>query len=119
MRAHAADIRQRHSQNQRLLAGHSGQVEAEQRLYRAAQADESRLGREIELGERGARDSATRTEALEASCAKLTKRLDASKRRIKLDRERLLEWEERLNRKEEKNAVIEQFVRSDEKTFKV
>ena len=119
IRRHAADIKHEEAQRRRLLGARSAEVETEQRLYRAAQADESKLVQETRGHEKKAKETEERLASLRANVAKLTKKLEATKRNILVDRDRLLAWEEKLNEKEEKNTVVEQFVRSDEKTFKV
>jgi chromosome segregation ATPase len=119
IRKHAVDVRQEHIQNQRLLGAHSAQVETEKRLCLAAQAEKTRLVQDTKQSERQVRETAEKIETLQQNVARLTKKLKASKTSIKTDTHTLIEWEERLNKKEEKNIIIEQFVKSDEKTFKV
>ncbi|XP_011504771.1 PREDICTED: coiled-coil domain-containing protein 39 [Ceratosolen solmsi marchali] len=118
IRKHAADVRQELSQNQRLLGAHSAQVETEKQLCLAAQAEKTRLIHETKQCERHLHDTTAKIDSLQQNVTRITKKLQASKKSIKTDTSRLLEWEERLNKKEEKNIIIEQFVKSDEKTFK-
>ena len=88
-------------------------------MYRASLANESQLSQEIRQRERQTKDTDDRLAGLQQNMGRLTKKLETLKKNIQMDKDRLLTWEEKLNRKEEKNMVIEQFVKSDEKMFKV
>lgn len=119
IRRHTANVRQEQRQNQQLLRAKSSQLETENHLYKVAQVEESRLQRETKQSEKETRDSGEKIEKLEENLERLSKKLEASRKSIELEQNRLKGWEEKLNKKEEKNTVIEHFVKSDEKTFKV
>lgn len=119
IRRHTGDVRQEQKQNQRLLRGQSCQLETENQLYRVAQLEESRLQQETKQREKESRESGEKIGKLEDSLERLSKKLESSRKSIELEQDRLRAWEDKLSKKEEKNTVIEQFVKSDEKTFKV
>ncbi|KAL7305753.1 hypothetical protein TKK_0002003 [Trichogramma kaykai] len=118
IRKHASDIKAEENQRRRLLGAHSGEVEAEQRLYKLAQAEESKIQQDARNCEKKTKETDEKLQTLQSNVAKLTKKLESIKKNILVDRDKLLAWEERLNRKDERNQLIEQFVKSDEKTFK-
>ncbi|XP_014212580.1 coiled-coil domain-containing protein 39-like [Copidosoma floridanum] len=115
---HGTDVRQEQSQNQRLLAAHAAQLEAEKHLYGLSRMEEGRLRRESKLAARETSETEERTAVLKQRLAKSSRKLEDTKRGIALDKESLADWEEKLNRAEEKNLVIEHFVRTDDKSFK-
>ncbi|KAJ8669687.1 hypothetical protein QAD02_000946 [Eretmocerus hayati] len=118
MRLHGSDVRQQQRENQRLLAASSAQLEAERQIYRQAQIDESRLLRELHDREKNSDETQRKLTSLQNELDKLAKKLDSTSAKIQLDQQRLAAWEEQLAKADDRNLVIEQFVRSDEKTFK-
>ncbi|XP_058807541.1 coiled-coil domain-containing protein 39 [Phymastichus coffea] len=118
IRKHASDVKQEQKHNQKLLSAHSTQVETENHLYRLSQSEESKLAQEMKQREKQTRELNDKIIMMKQNVVKLTKKLENTKRNIQLDKDRLLSWEEKLNKKEEKNMIIEQLVKSDEKDFK-
>ncbi|XP_046818112.1 coiled-coil domain-containing protein 39 [Vespa crabro] len=118
IKKHAINIKLQQDLNQNLLTAHSAQLEKEDHLYRLSNSTESNLRHEMRDFNKTWNDINERVSNIEKDLAKLTKKIESSKKAVKFDENNLLRWEEVLNRKEEDNELIEEYMKQDTKKYK-
>lgn len=119
IKKHAVNIKLQQDLNQNLLTAHSAQLEKEDHLYRLSNSTESSLRHEMQDFNKTWNDINERVSNIEKDLAKMTKKIESSKKAVKFDESDLLRWEEVLNRKEEDNELIEEYMKQDTKKYKV
>ena len=112
-------IESQRDHNQNLITAHSAQIEAENNLYKTSQSVLSSLNHEIHKFEKEKKEATERISNMEKDMEKLNDKLKTMQSTIKLDQTRLLQWEKTLQREGKDNELIQQFIKSDEKKFKV
>lgn len=119
IKKHAVNIKIQQDLNQNLLTAHSAQLEKEDHLYRLSNSTESSLRHEMQDFNKTWNDINERVSNIEKDLAKMTKKIESSKKAVKFDENDLLRWEEVLNKKEEDNELIEEYMKQDTKKYKV
>ena len=115
---HATNVKIEHDYNQKLITAHAAQLEAENNLVRIRANAESSIAQEIRNLEKEKKDIQERKAYLEKELTKLSNKIEESKRNVEFDRVKLVKLEESLNRDEERNQIIEGFIKIDAKDFK-
>ncbi|XP_043669099.1 coiled-coil domain-containing protein 39 isoform X1 [Vespula pensylvanica] len=118
IKKHAVNIKLQQDLNQNLLTAHSAQLEKEDHLYRLSNSTESNLRHEMQDFNKTWNDINERVSNIEKDLAKITKKIESSKKAVKFDENNLLKWEEVLNKKEEDNELIEEYMKQDTKKYK-
>ncbi|KAG7209572.1 hypothetical protein KM043_015649 [Ampulex compressa] len=118
VKKHTENLTVQRDLNQKLLAAHSAQLEAEDHLYRLSVSTESNLRQETRQFEKEWREVNQRVSNVEKELLNVTKKVENMKRTIKFDEGDLPKWEEVLNRKEEENQLIEQYMKEDANKYK-
>lgn len=119
IKKHAVNIKIQQDLNQNLLTAHSAQLEKEDHLYKLSNSTESNLRHEMQDFNKTWNDINERVSNIEKDLAKMTKKIESSKKAVKFDENDLLRWEEVLNKKEEDNELIEEYMKQDTKKYKV
>lgn len=119
MKKHASDITMRHEFNQKLLAEHSTQMEAEDHLYRLSGNTESSLRQEAHELEKEWTDVNRRVLYVEKELLKTTRTLVKAKQTVHFDEDNLRKCEEMLAQKAEDNQLIESYMKQDAQKYKV
>lgn len=119
IKKHAVNVGSEHVQNQKLLTAHSTQLDSEDHLFRLCNSTNSKLYQELRQFEKERKDVAQRIETKENELRKLMEKLNALKKNVKFDKDQLVQWEEALQRGEEDNQLIEKYMKTDGKKFKV
>ncbi|XP_012288293.1 coiled-coil domain-containing protein 39 [Orussus abietinus] len=107
-----------HGLNQKLLTAHSGQLDAEEHLYRLAENTRSNVRQSARQLQKEKKDLVERISLVESEITKLSAKLKASKTTAEFEKDRLLRWEEILQREDERNQLINRYAKLDEKKFK-
>ncbi|KAK2584013.1 hypothetical protein KPH14_006470 [Odynerus spinipes] len=118
IKKHAVNIKLQQDLNQKLLIAHSAQLEKDDHLYRLTNSTESNLRQEIQDFNKEWKEINERVSNIEKDLARITKKVESSKKAVKFDENNLLRLEEILNRKEEDNELIEEYMKLDAKKYK-
>ncbi|XP_025157961.1 coiled-coil domain-containing protein 39 isoform X2 [Harpegnathos saltator] len=118
IKKHAADIVLRYEFNQKLLAEHSIQLEAEDHLYHLSVNMESSLRQETHEFEKERTQVNYRISSVEKNLLRMGEKLVETKQMVHFDEDSLRKWEETLARKEEDNQLIESYMKQDTQKYK-
>lgn len=119
IKQHASDIASRHEFNQKLLAEHVIQLEAENHLYYLSNNMESSLRQEAREFDKEWTDVNCRISNVEKELLRISKKLVETKQIVHFDEDSLRKWEETLAHKEEDNQLIENYMKQDTQKYKV
>ncbi|XP_043491944.1 coiled-coil domain-containing protein 39-like [Polistes fuscatus] len=118
IKKHAVNIKVQHNINQNILTAHSALLEKEDHLYKISNSTESNLRQEMRDFTKTWNDVNERVSNIEKDLAKITNKIENSKKAVKFDENDLLRWEEVLHKKEEDNELIEEYMKQDTKKYK-
>lgn len=119
IKQHAVDVTSRHEFNQKLLAEHLIQLEAENHLYHLSRNMESSLRQKAREFEKEWTHVNHRVLDIEKELLKIEKKLAEIKQIVHFDEDSLRKWQEKLIRKEENNQLIESYMKQDTQKYKV
>lgn len=114
-----SNIKVEHGHNQKLLTAYAAQHNAEDHLFRVSEHEESSTIQDIKNLEKEKKITEERITALRKEMEKLVDKLNSSEEVMALDRNKLLEWEEILNKEEEDELLIQKYKKLDAKKLKV
>ena len=118
IRKNVSNIKSQQDHNQNLITAHAAQIEAENNLYKISQSTFSSLNQEINKFEKEKKESTERIAGMEKDINKINEKLKKMGITIKLDQNRLLQWEKTLENEGKDNEMIQQFMKADSKKFK-
>lgn len=108
-----------HDHNQNLISAYSAQTEAENNLYKTSQSTFSSMKQEINQFEKDKNETCERIANMEKDMSRVNEKLIIMESTIKVDQTRLTKWEKSLQRDIKDNEIIQHFIQSDTKKFKV
>lgn len=108
-----------HDHNQNLISAYSAQTEAENNLYKTSQSMFSSMRQEINKYEKDKKETSERIVGMEKDMSKVNEKLKIMDSVIKQDQTRLTKREKSLQQDGRDNEIIQHFIQSDTKKFKV
>ncbi|XP_015113777.1 coiled-coil domain-containing protein 39 [Diachasma alloeum] len=113
-----ANIRIEHDHNQKLLTAYAAQHNAEGHIFKVSEHEESSITQEIRNLEKEKTNLEERIASLRKEMGKLEEKLNNSERTVAFDKNKLLQWEEVLNKEEEDEGLLQKYMKSDAKELK-
>uniref|UniRef100_A0A0C9RH36 Coiled-coil domain-containing protein 39 n=1 Tax=Fopius arisanus TaxID=64838 RepID=A0A0C9RH36_9HYME len=112
------NIKVEHNHNQKLLTAYAAQKNAEDHIFKVSQHEESSIDQEIRNFDKEKANMEERIEILRKDMCKLQGKLKSSEEALAFDRNKLLQWQEVLDKEEEDEELLQRYIKSDAKEFK-
>ncbi|KAK0172652.1 hypothetical protein PV328_005947 [Microctonus aethiopoides] len=115
---HVKNINVERDYNQKLLSAYISQHNAEENFHKISENEIAALTQDIRDIEKEKKATQERIKLMEADISKLKNKLNSSEAVVALDKSKCLQWEETLNCKEDRQQLIEKYMKMDGKKFK-
>lgn len=115
---HVKNVNVERDYNQKLLSAYISQHNAEENFHKISENEIAALTQDIRDIEKEKKSTQERIKLMEADISKLKNKLNSSEAVVALDKSKCIQWEETLNCKEDRQQLIEKYMKMDGKKFK-